>query len=414
MFDRVRVLSAGAALVALWCAPPSSMAATVHKTGAPPAKGGSSADDAAKKAVDRFLKAHSGTKADEALTNLLAHVGEQVPEFAPGTEKSDAWLESIRALAATLSGKGEPPERQSAKKIKNSKSPAEESTFPTVSELRYRFGEHDLAPVDIDSRDAKRMIAALKSGKGLVPNDLTPGIRVAALLHGALPESELAIAAIERDLDVQTSADEFQKFLESWRNGGPYGDESFYEALDRTAGTHDEVFFFDVMLGDFVQRFGGEEGKKWSLGVQHDHNQQAFLTTRQYRGMIEATAFALTMPPDVAMPERLSRYDYGFVVSGKLSYRDELDLLLEDAGGDARKVVEFVKQFIAAHPMPPKLWDPYDPLADFHVARESRVAALVQRTQVAADALAKQVQEKRNALAAKIKAAAFVGLDATP
>ena len=40
------------------------------------------------------------------------------------------------------------------------------------------------------------------------------------------------------------------KLLETWRNGS----ESFYHALDRTAGTEESVFFYDAMLGDFIKK----------------------------------------------------------------------------------------------------------------------------------------------------------------
>ncbi len=414
MSDRVRCFAACAVLAALCLAAPGATAKSPGASpSARPSKGGATVDES-KKVVDKFVKGHSPQKADETITAILARVAADVPAFAPGTKDSDPWLESLRAIAASVSGKGDPPERQTLKKVKSAKSPAEEPGFPLPTDLRYRFGDRVLAPVDADAREARRVISALRAGKGLSTTDLSPGARLTALLHGAVPELEIAIAQIERELDIDDSRDEFQRFLESWRNGGPHGDESFYEALDRTAGSKEAVFFYDAMLADFVSRFGGEEAKRWSLGAQHAHNQDSFLTLRQYRGMIEATALALTLPPDVAMPERLSRYDYGFVVSGKLSYRDELDLRLEDAGGDARKVVQFVKDFLSAHKMPTTLWEAYDPLADFHLARETKVSALVMRKNVAADELAKQLQTARNELAAKIATATRAAIESSP
>ena len=71
-----------------------------------------------------------------------------------------------------------------------------------------------------------------------------------ALLRGFLPDQDLALASMLRELDHDRGADEFSSVLEEWRDG----DESFYRALDRTAGTQDSVFFYDAMLGDFIAR----------------------------------------------------------------------------------------------------------------------------------------------------------------
>src|SRR6185503_21020214 len=97
-------------------------------------------------------------------------------------------------------------------------------------------------------------------------------------------------------------------FLHAWRNG----DESFYEALDRTAGTKDAVFFYDAMLSDFRTQFGsGDAGHTLGRGLQvaHDALHDAFLAYRQYRGFREAVAWSLVLPPGRALPKRLQRYE---------------------------------------------------------------------------------------------------------
>jgi hypothetical protein len=124
-------------------------------------------------------------------------------------------------------------------------------------------------------------------------------------------------------------------FLQSWRNG----DESFYEGLDRTAGTKDSVFFFDAMLGDFRGLFAGgasDGGATLPGGPQqaHDALHDAFLAYRQYRGFREAVAHALVLPPDVPLPARLHRYEER--VAGGYSLRQQVVMvqatMIERAG----------------------------------------------------------------------------------
>ena len=112
--------------------------------------------------------------------------------------------------------------------------------------------------------------------------------------------ADRALARLMYQLDTDTRADQFAAFLHAWRNG----EESFYEALDRTAGTKDAVFFYDAMLGDFRQQFGGGGAPAMGRGLQqaHDDLHDAFLAYRQYRGFREAVAWSLVLPPGRALP----------------------------------------------------------------------------------------------------------------
>ncbi|MBI4878648.1 MAG: hypothetical protein HY812_03180 [Planctomycetes bacterium] len=355
---RARLLHAAcaAALALAW-------SASLAQAAPGPGRTNGGAPVAADAAAHAFLKKHGGRKAEDGFADLVLRVSAEVPEFAPGGEREDPRLRALRALAAALDAPANASKDRFKKRLTSGGSaPSDPRDFPLPRELMYRFGSRELEALDPDS---KRIAAALKKGEAPAAEDLTAENRLDSLLRGCLPETELALSEIERRLDVQQSADRFAQFLESWRNHGPQGEESFYEALDRTAGTDEEVFFYDAMLAAFVGEFAGEAGKRWSRNEQHANHQQAFLTYRQYRGMIEATAFSLVLPPDVALPARLARYDYGAVGAGLFSLRHEIDLLAVLHAGNAELVVEEVRTFLAEHRLPEPLWERYDPLADF-------------------------------------------------
>ncbi|MCK5940813.1 MAG: hypothetical protein KAI24_02490, partial [Planctomycetes bacterium] len=130
-------------------------------------------------------------------------------------------------------------------KTKNSKSPAPQATpawqLPALVTWRYGLGR--IEPVVRVGTSQQR-----RRDEQRVP--------VALFALGMLPEADLLVADLQARMDGDRSADAFMRFLELWRNG----DESFYEALDRTAGTQDSVFFYDAMLGDFVATFGKGRG----------------------------------------------------------------------------------------------------------------------------------------------------------
>ncbi|MBK6938930.1 MAG: hypothetical protein IPH13_01815 [Planctomycetes bacterium] len=320
--------------------------------------------DAVEDALDGFRRTHHGKAAHDAAIELLHAIESAVPTFSPDGRNEAARVKALRALARTLMNGA--PAATAKLKEKNLRKPgappAEPRVFPLPAHVRYRFGFRDVVGVD----DADRALAsALRAKKPLSVEDL-PGAAIAeALAHGCVPELELLVASIERELDVDHGADEYALFLESWRNGGPHGDESFYEALDRSAGTQEAPFFYDAMLADFVVKFAAVEGKRWDLQIRHDKNQNMFLAYRQYRGFIEASAYALALPSDVKLPARLARYDYESAGQNLLSLRHQIDVLVELNDGDVGKVLTELKAFIAARPLPERLWNGYELAAQF-------------------------------------------------
>ncbi|MFG0320302.1 MAG: hypothetical protein ACF8XB_23720 [Planctomycetota bacterium JB042] len=354
-------------------------------------------------AVKKWAAKHRGKKAAVALEGIVVRVAEEVPEFRAGGDDEDVRLAGLRRIAAALVWPDPPRETQRFKaRNAKGKGPSGPRPFPLPKEVVYRFGFRELMGIDEKNR---ALNAALKKERVPTADLLEETVRLEALLEGTSPEAELAIAEIQRRLDIDPTADLYARFLETWRNWGPHGEESFYEALDRTAGTSEEVFFYDAMLGDFVSNFAPEVGKRWVLNMQHDRNQQAFLAYRQYRGLVEAVSFALVTPPDVALPARLGRYDYGSVAEGLFSLRHQIDLLVECAEGDVERVVADLKTFLEKHPMPADLWTGYDPMTalrdEFRRVLDRRIVG----TGRAAEDLFRQQRDARTALAERIRAA---------
>lgn len=215
-------------------------------------------------------------------------------------------------------------------------------------------------------------------GLGSIEPVAGDGVRsagVQAALVGAMPGSDLALAALLRRLDHDTGADRFALFLESWRNG----DESFYQALDRTAGTPQGVFFYDVMLGDFSAKFGvgGGATARRARGLQatHDALHDAFLAYRQYRAFREALAWSLVLPPQLPLPANLERYEQA--PEGTYALRDQVQMVLAVEDFDVRKVADLVVASAAALPQP--LWSaPYEPLTAWHAIFEARLDAMIE------------------------------------
>lgn len=223
-------------------------------------------------------------------------------------------------------------------------------------------------------------------------------------LLGMLPDTDLAIAELERQLDRDTGADRFAAFLESWRNG----DESFYEALDRTAGTADSVFFYDAMLGDFTAQFAATGDRALAgLQAQHDALHAAFLAYRQYRAFREALAWSLVLPPDLPLPAHLARYEAK--VPGAYSLREQAILVLAVSAGDPREVVRRV--VAGAPPLPQPLWQaPYDPYPQWNEVFAAALPTMIDRGGDT-DAFLRQVLADRAATAAAIRSAARALLD---
>jgi hypothetical protein len=166
-----------------------------------------------------------------------------------------------------------------------------------------------------------------------------------------IPTSTWRSPARSRSSTSSSEADKLALFLESWRNG----QESFYRALDRSAGTKEAVFYFDAMLGEFQARFapkgtpGGEELK--SLKQLHDALHDAFLVYRQYRAMREAAACSAVLPSRSGCRGASQRYD-----TSKEGYalRDDLLILAELDGHDPLPGLRMIHETMTALPAP--LW----------------------------------------------------------
>jgi hypothetical protein len=185
------------------------------------------------------------------------------------------------------------------------------------------------------------------------PNTTDPVV-LQHTLAGLAPNADKALAALLHRLDTDTGADDFAAFLHAWRNGV----ESFYEALDRTAGTKDSVFFYDAMLGDFRTHFAKGQSGLGSLQKAHDALHDAFLAYRQYRGFREAVAWSLVLPPDTPLPTRLRRYEER--PAGSYSLRQQVTMVAEALDRDIASLVDAIVTTAPSLPQP--LWSkPYDP-----------------------------------------------------
>ena len=134
--------------------------------------------------------------------------------------------------------------------------------------VRYVFGLGVIERLQRSTAQNPKAEAAERAAEDLA-------VSVQQALLGIAPGADRALARLMYQLDTDTRADQFAAFLHAWRNG----EESFYEALDRTAGTKDAVFFYDAMLGDFRQQFGGGGAPAMGRGLQqaHDDLHDAFL-----------------------------------------------------------------------------------------------------------------------------------------
>jgi hypothetical protein len=301
--------------------------------------------------IERLVKASKKLKGP-ALAELVKDVDGRVRAEVPEWAADSGWIASTRAIAARLATPvaGTPIEFGPIRTV------SEKTGHPPVagpSELfrprtvSYRFGTRDYFRVD-----------KAKGNGPTEPKDVAPENQLAWILAGHPPDVELAVAAIQSDLDVDRSRDKLSRFLEYWRNGR----ESFYEALDRTAGTKEAVFFYDSMLGEFTAKLAPDLLKARTLSEKHDRLHEAFLTLRQYRRFIEAVSLALVSTDP--FPPRLKDFDYS-VVAGSAQTRDALEIVLASHKGDVAKALEALKAVLAANPMPPELWGKYDPPSFF-------------------------------------------------
>jgi hypothetical protein len=232
--------------------------------------------------------------------------------------------------------------------------------------------------------------------------DLSVSVHQALL--GIAPGADRALARLMYKLDTDTRADQFAAFLHAWRNG----DESFYEALDRTAGTKEMVFFYDLMLGDFRSQFGGGDGAPaMGRGLQaaHDDLHDAFLAYRQYRGFREAVAWSLVLPPGRALPKRLQRYETG--VPGAYSLRQQVVMICELFDGDVQRIVGEIVRTAPALPQP--VWKgTYDPYPAWSELFKTQLPHMIEAASSSDDFLAgaeRRRTEQANAISAIAQAA---------
>lgn len=285
----------------------------------------------------------------------------------------DPYLRSIRAVVARLEDEPAKPAKLSSAKAKapKGKRPAGDEAlwlgvaFPIRQE--YVFGRECVvafhAAAENKRSRSKREAAAREA-------------ELRALLNGFPPDLDLALATLLGDLDHDRRADSLSRVLETWRDG----DESFYRALDRTAGTTDSVFFYDAMLADFLDECvpsGNPDRQRLhrSNDAAHDALHAAFLAYRQYRGLREAAVFALLLPPDQNLPGPIARYERD--QPGGYTVREIVTMLLADADQDIDRVVKLIAA--TAPELPENLWCGYDPLPALHAAFNERQPAMVER-----------------------------------
>lgn len=304
-------------------------------------------------AIAGIVKAVAGKLKKPALIDLVQQLQDELRRQVPMFADAGGWIASTRGMAARLATATEPVPNEFGpiRTVSSKTGRPPPKVRPEVFQPRtfwYRFGNRDLVGAT-EERPKPGPV-------GL--SEVDPADQLFWLLSGHVPEVELAALAIQRELDVHRTRDRLSRFLEYWRNGR----ESFYQALDRTSGTKEAIFFYDAMIGEFAARVAPELAKVRSLGEKHDRLRDAFLSLREYRSFIESLAYALvsTQP----LPERLKRFDYA-TASGLAQVRDAAELLLASNRWDVAKAVEELKALLVAHPMPERLWDSYDPSTAF-------------------------------------------------
>ena len=298
-------------------------------------------------------------KSDGAQKKLLKQLR------ASAAQATSPQLDALRAVVADVKASRRAHTKSKLGKTKKAKDAAPQAArawrFPAVA--TYRYGLARIEPV-------------LQSGGRTEKQRKQRRAPVELLLLGTLPDADLVVAELQALMDTDRSADDFMLFLELWRNG----DESFYEALDRTAGTQDSVFFYDAMLGDYVSAFskGKTEAAKQikkSLDAAHDALHESFLRYRQYRAFREALALSMVLPPDVALPTHLRRYEEKG--QGQYSLRQQAAMVLAVHDYDPRRVAALVAE--TAPPLPQPLFSAtYDPFEAWRAVFERAMPAMLE------------------------------------
>jgi hypothetical protein len=362
-----------------WAALAAPVVASFILSASPQASKSASDEERAAQAIAWFEK-----RSPDQQKKILAAVRKDLDALG------DPYLASLRAHAERASGlaKKKDLELKSKASPEGSRALARELPFPIHTE--YVFGarvvRHAL-DADHKPKDAKTRAAD----------------EMRALLHGYSLDLDAAFAACLAELNQDQSADDFALFLEGWRNG----DESFYRALDRTAGSKEEVFYYDAMLGDFMQKFVKGPGDKpmdvkKNLAAAHDALHDGFLTYRQYRALREAFALSMLLRPGTKLPATLARYETA--PAQRFSVRDDVEMLLALSNGDLTLPIQLLTSTSPALPRP--LWGAkYEPLEPFFAAFAVKLADVNAAFQSPNAALAKW-RERREKLAAQIVEAA--------
>ena len=285
-------------------------------------------------------------------------------------------LDGVRAAAARGRGRlnAQPRASRSSASRRALRGAMPDANLPSTA--RYVFGHAAIAPMHNKRTERQR-------AERFAP------MRLALL--GMAPDADFAVAELMAKLDTDRGADAFARFLDSWEHEG----QGFYEALDRTAGTEAGVFYFDDMLDDFAQQFGrGRDEAAKAVRKGRAAAQRAlhasFLAYRQYRAFREAIALSLVLPPDVALPQRLERYEH---VHSGYSLRDMVTMVMAVHDYDADAVVDAV--IATAPPLPQPLWSAtYEPFQAWNEVFAAAVEEIVGGGQHTDDYLEQAVLER--------------------
>lgn len=329
-------------------------------------------------------------KPKEVQTRIVADLRRDVAALESG------WLAAVRHFTATAIKLQAVKAQGLVKQAAHHEEPNPLCELPVAIRHEYLWGHRAVHALE------KRQPLVARGAKEAQALPLgSPAEDWLAMARGLPADLDLAIAGAQAELDQSSSADKFALFLESWRNG----QESFYRALDRAAGTKEAVFFFDAMLGEFQARFapkGASELK--SLQQLHDALHHAFLAYRQYRALREGAACAVVLPEAVRLPKCLERYD---TQKGGYGLRDDLWILAHLDRGDPRQALKLVTSATLTLPNP--LWSTqgkYEALQPFQKAFEERLSAAITAANdgapISSDALRDAAIAERRATSTRI------------
>lgn len=188
--------------------------------------------------------------------------------------------------------------------------------------------------------------------RALLAGDVTEGA-IAAGDPSLTPIAGRLLASIDTDRSVQC----FAAFLGRWRNG----EESFYQALVRTAGSGEGVFHYDAMFAEW-QRTCVPKGDAAIATFRRstDDAQRGFRKSFEaywhYRSLREAFVASVLLDPDVPLPAGLQRFEQA--LAGGYSMRDCFVLLAALHHDD---VLAMAEAFVTAmRPMPERHWSSDD------------------------------------------------------